>query len=109
MKPNPITKSNFRTIQSNEGLDSLKNQSLDNPFSFQDFTVPQPMTHQEVQPPSYIWDRIATVLDEQDRMKALSQSDLQITPVLEETIDDRKYIWYAAAVMLAGVIVIQFI
>jgi hypothetical protein len=109
MKPNPITKSNFQTISPNESRDSLKTKNLDNPFSFQDFTVPQPMTHQDVQPPSYIWDRIATVLDEQDRVKALSQMDSRLTPVTDETEDDRKFIWYAAAVMLVGVIVIQFI
>ena len=108
MKPNPITKSNLQTISPNQSRDSLKTRNLDNPFSFQDFTVPQPMTHQEVQPPSYIWDRIATVLDEQDRMKALSQTDSRLT-AFDETEDDKKFIWYAAAVMLVGVIVIQFI
>ena len=36
-----------------------------------EFTVPVSMTPQEIAPPLYVWDRIANILDEQDRKKML--------------------------------------
>ena len=109
MKPNTITKTNFQTISANQNRDSLKTGNSDNPFSFQDFTVPLQMTHQEIKPPAYVWDRIASVLDEQDRLKALSQNENIATPVIENYENDRRFIWYAAVVMIVGTIVVQFI
>lgn len=37
--------------------------------NFKNFTLPVHMTDQEVAPPLHVWDKIARILDEQDRKK----------------------------------------
>ncbi|MCY7422922.1 MAG: hypothetical protein LH478_14415 [Chitinophagaceae bacterium] len=42
-------------------------------INFKNFTVPVPMTEQEVAPPLHVWDKIARILDEQDSKKQFHQ------------------------------------
>ncbi len=43
--------------------------------NFKNFTLPVPMTDQEVAPPLHVWDKIARILDEQESKKQfLNQS-----------------------------------
>ena len=107
MKPGPITKSNFQSIPLGSNWDSAKGLNVDNPFSFQEFTVPQPMPQQEVAPPSHVWDKIANVLDEQDRMKAQAQASY--TKASKKISNNRKYIMYAAVIMLIGAIILSLV
>ena len=107
MKPGPITKTNFQPIPLGYSWDNSKGQNVDNPFSFNDFTVPQPMPQQEVAPPPHLWDKIASVLDEQDRMKAEAQASF--SRATKKINNNRKYILYAAIIMLAGAIILSII
>lgn len=43
-------------------------------LSFSEFTLPPPMTEKEIAPPLHVWERIANVLDEQDRQKQMLSS-----------------------------------
>lgn len=64
--PNALA-NNFTPFQSSEShLDAgvLKGS---NSLSLQHFTVPTPMTEQEIAPPVHVWERIASILDDQDR------------------------------------------
>ena len=45
----------------------------DNEINFKNFTLPVPMTEQEVAPPLHVWDKIARILDEQDSKKQFFQ------------------------------------
>jgi hypothetical protein len=105
MKPGPIPKTNFQSIPLGSNWDNAKSLNVDNPFSFQEFTVPQPMPQQEVAPPAHMWDRIASVLDEQDRMKA--QAEASYEKAGKKISNSRKYILYAAIVMLVGAIILS--
>jgi hypothetical protein len=58
------------------------------------------MNRKETQPPAYIWDRIASVLDEQDRMKALAENKVVCAPANKG--EKKKFFFYAAAVILVG-------
>jgi hypothetical protein len=107
MKPGPIPKTNFQSIPLGSNWDSAKGLNVDNPFSFQEFTVPQPMPQQEVAPPSHVWDRIASVLDEQERMKAQAQASY--AKANKKISNNRKYIIYAAIVMLIGAIILSLV
>ena len=107
MKPGPISKAHFRSIPLGSSWDSVNGPSVDNPFSFQDFTVPQPMPQQEVAPPPHLWDKIANVLDEQDRMKAHAQASF--TKATTKINHNRKYILYAAIIMIVGAIVLALV
>jgi hypothetical protein len=109
MKPDPITKTNFKTIHGVTNWEGLKSQTVENPFSFQEFTVPEPMPQQEVAPPAYMWDRISSVLDAQDRLKAATQVAPAISPAEAKVPNNRKFILYAAVVMLIGAIVLSVI
>jgi hypothetical protein len=40
-------------------------------LSFPDFTLSPPMTEKEIAPPLHVWERIANVLDEQDKQKQM--------------------------------------
>ncbi len=107
MKPNPVTKTNFQNFPLISDRDDAKSYQVNNPFSFQDFTVPQPMAQQEIAPPPYVWDRIASVLDEQDRMKAAAQASF--TQATKKINKNRRYILYAVIIMLAGAIILSII
>lgn len=107
MKPRPISKTNFQTVPLGSNWDSVKGQNIDNPFSFQDFTVPQPMPQQEVAPPPHLWEKIANVLDEQDRMKAEAQASF--SRATQKVQSNNKYILYAAIVMLVGAIILSLV
>lgn len=102
MKPNVVKKTNFQSIKATEAGTSLKMENADRSFSFQDFTLPPTMNQKEIQPPAYIWDRIAGVLDEQDRMKTLSDiSKPNNKPA------PKKFFLYAAVVMMVGAVVLS--
>jgi hypothetical protein len=105
MKPGPISKTNYQSIPLGSNWDSAKSLNVDNPFSFQEFTVPQPMPQQEVAPPAHMWDRIASVLDEQDRMKA--EAETSYAKAGTKISNSRKYILYAAIIMLVGAIILS--
>ena len=107
MKPRPISKTNFQTVPLGLSWESVRGQNIDNPFSFQDFTVPQPMPQQEVAPPPHLWDKIANVLDEQDRMKAEAQASF--TRAKKKVQSNNKYILYAAIIMFIGAIILSLI
>lgn len=104
MKPNAVKKTNVQTIKAAAANDSLKMRNADHSFSFEDFTLPQPMSQKEIQPPAYIWDRIAGVLDEQDRMKALSETNSFTKP--KQKSEPKKFFLYATVVMMVGAIVL---
>ena len=107
MKPGPVTKTNFQPIPLGSSWDTAKGQHVDNPFSFKEFTVPQPMPQQEVAPPPHLWEKIASVLDEQDRIKAEAQASF--SRATKKINRNRKYILYAAIIMLAGAIILSIV
>jgi len=107
MKPSPIQKSTFQPFPLSSNWDSVRGTNVDNPFSFQEFTVPQPMPQQEVAPPAHVWDKIASVLDEQERMKAQAQASY--AKASKKINNNRKYILYAAVIMLMGAIVLSLV
>ena len=103
MKPNAIKKTDFQAMDAKESNDSLKLRKADHSLSFEEFTSPEPMNRKEAQPPAYIWDRIASVLDEQDRMKALAEDKhSSATPNKGEK---KKFFFYAAVAMFLGGVV----
>lgn len=109
MKPDPITTTNFQTIPIITNWEGLKSEPVESPFSFQDFTLPETMPQQEVAPPPYIWDRIASVLDAQDRLKAVTQPAPVIPSESTKVPNNRKFILYAAVAMLIGAIILSVI
>jgi hypothetical protein len=111
MKPSAITKTHFQTIPVANNWESLKTENRENPFSFQDFTIPPAMLHQEVEPPAYIWDKIASVLDAQDRIKAEQPepAHISITASHARIPNNRRFILFAALVMLTGAIILSVI
>ena len=107
MKPGPITQAHFHSIPLGSKWDGTKGNKADNPFSFQDFTVPQPMPQQEVAPPPHLWDKIANVLDEQNRMKAEAQASF--SNAKKNFSSNRKYILYAVITMIVGAIILALV
>lgn len=107
MKPSPIQKTTLQSIPLSSSWDGVRGINVDNPFSFQEFTVPQPMPQQEVAPPAHVWDKIASVLDEQERMKAQAQASY--TKASKKINNNRRYILYAAIVMLIGAIILSVV
>src|SRR5688572_27191134 len=107
MKPGPISKTHFQSIPSRSDWNSANVPSVDNPFSYLDFTVPQPMPQQEVAPSPHLWDKIVSVLDEQDRMKAAVNTSFP--KAAKKVNHNRKYIIYAAIIMLVGAIILSLI
>src|SRR5205085_783042 len=105
MKPNSITKPNFQSIPVYNGWDSLKTSNVDNPFNFHNFTEPLQMNYKELEPPPYMWDRIAKVLDEQDRSKAIADTHNAFVPIGFKKKTVRKAAVFIAAIMIAGAIV----
>src|SRR5687768_5736773 len=109
MKPETISNTNFQTIPVASNWEGLKSQPLESPGSFQDFTLPEPsMTQQEVEPPPYLWDRIVSVLDAQDRLKELTQVVPvvpEVTPAEPKVPHNKSLILYAAVAMLIGAII----
>lgn len=107
MKPHPISKPQPQSIPLGFNWNIANGHKVDNPFSFQDYTVPQPMPQKEIAPPPYLWDKIASVLDEQDRMR--SQSHNTFTKPGKEINHSNRYILFAAIVMLVGAIVLSLV
>jgi hypothetical protein len=107
MKPGPISDTNFQPIPLGANWDNVKGFNADNPFSFQEFTVPQPMPQQEVAPPAHVWEKIANVLDEQERMKAQAQASY--AKANKKIKNNKKYILYAAIIMLFVAIILSII
>jgi hypothetical protein len=104
MKPNTVKKTNVQTIKAVEANNSLKMRNADHSFGFEDFTLPQPMNKKEIQPPAYIWDKIASVLDEQDRMKTWSDSSAFAKP---QKAKPKRFFLLAAFVMMVGAVVLS--
>ena len=107
MKPRPISESEHQAIPVSINWDSAKGLNVDNPFSFQDYTVPQPMPQKEIAPPPYLWDKIASVLYEQDRMRSYVPNTIAKTAKKQN--HNSRYIIYGAIVMLVGAIVLSLV
>ena len=74
-----------------------------NPLSFKEFTVPTPMTEQEIAPPVHVWDRIASVLDQQDRQKGILNTNSLFNISKEKK--PRKALYAAVgATVIAGIV-----
>lgn len=71
MKATTINKTSFTNYPFGKSPFVQEGRQEQNPLSFQHFTVPTPMTEQEIAPPLHVWERIVSVLDEQDRTKSL--------------------------------------
>lgn len=103
MKSAIFTK-NFKKIPVAHNWESIETSNANTSFSFTEFTIPDSMRQNEVEPPSHVWDRIAKVLDEQDSMKLqASEADVLNVKGVKRTKKRRK-IFVAAAVMVAGAI-----
>ena len=110
MKPGTITKTNFQTMHVANSWDSLKSSNSDNPFSFQDFSEPLPMNYKELEPPAHIWDRIAKVLDEQDRVKAIPDVHTAFAPTAAtKRANNKRAILFAAAITIVAVIILAIV
>ena len=111
MKPNKSITPDFHTFPVSTKREGLRKTEIDNPLSFQNITVPHSMTQQEVAPPAYMWDRIAKVLDEQDRTKgkpsmgsySLSHANVKVAE------SSKKIIFYAALAVVAGAIILTVV
>ena len=73
MKATTLRPSDFKNF--NFGQTPFINEIYDykDEINFTNFTVPIPMTEQEVAPPLHVWDKIARILDEQDSKKQFLQ------------------------------------
>jgi hypothetical protein len=107
MKPGSISETSLKPAPVGVNWDNVKGLHTDNPFSFQDFTVPQPMPQHEVAPPPHVWEKIARVLDDQEQMKAQAQASFAKADKKIHT--NRKQIIYAAIGMLIGAIVLSLV
>ncbi len=108
MKPSIISKTNFQSLPLGNNWEGLKSEKVNTSFSFQEFTVPQSMPQQEVEPPAHVWDKIVCVLDEQDRKRSLVQVQSQVVP-LKNTIYTPKFLIYVAAIIAIGAIVFALV
>ena len=79
----------------NFGQTPINNEIYDfeNEINFKNFTVPLPMTEQEVAPPLHVWDKIARKLDEQDSKKRFPQQSL-LNSFQPQTIFQTKTNYY---------------
>ncbi len=105
MKPNIINQTNFQSLPTGNNWECLKDQTAETPFSFQEFTVPSNMTHQELQPPSHVWDKIVSVLDEQDKKKHLIQVQSKMEPVATPGAGALVILGASIAIVIATVII----
>ena len=100
--PNDSINFNFGQTQINNEIYDFENE-----INFKNFTVPLPMTEQEVAPPLHVWDKIARKLDEQDRKKRFTQQSL-LNSFQPQTIFQTKtnyYNKYVLAFIGAAVVV----
>lgn len=100
-----IAKASLRKLNSLEA-----NKSLELPISKPDLSIEnnsliKPMTYQEVTPPSYIWDNIAKVLDEQDRMK---ETNALLNSIVYKGRNN-KAIFFAALIMFGSAMLYSII
>lgn len=78
MKNIAVTGNHFQALQTGNELINHCEEQPSHHLLFKDPTVPtNAMTEHEVSPPPHVWDRIACVLDEQDRIKANLTRQLQ--------------------------------
>ena len=64
-------KISFTTYPLGTGNSLQPNDQKDDSMTFTNFTVPNQFAEQQIAPPSHVWDKIAGILDAQDRHKAL--------------------------------------
>ncbi len=99
MKPKSIVSISKKSIYEkqkasiNKQLKPLLNNDCSKPFPS--------MNQQEITPPAYMWDRISSALDEQDRNKPIKGNQL-IMPFTKISRD--KLAIFATVAILAGAI-----
>ncbi len=108
MKPNIISKTNFQSLPSGNNWEGLKSERVNTSFTFQEFSLPQTMTQQDVEPPVHVWDKIVSVLDEQDRKKNVAQIQSKVVPARKFN-DKIKLLIYATALLVIGAIVFAIV
>ncbi len=64
-------KISFTTYPFGPGNLLQPNEQKDQQMTFPNFTVPNQFAEQQIAPPLHVWDKIAGILDEQDRHKAI--------------------------------------
>jgi hypothetical protein len=73
-----FTGNHFQALPNRNTLNNNCEEQPSHHLFFKDFTVPtNAMTEHEVAPPPHVWDKIACILDEQDRQKAETAANLQ--------------------------------
>ena len=111
MNPNKSITPDFRSFPITLKREGLREMENNNPLSSQNVTVPQSMIQQQVEPPAYMWDRIAKVLDAQDRKKAIAY----IKPYsfsqakAKATESSNKILIYAALAVMAGAVILSVV
>ena len=99
--------SNSRLFEKNPTIKEIYEN--DHEINFKNFTLPVPMTDQEVAPPLHVWDKIARILDEQDSKKQFFQpSSLHsFQPqsfIQTRSANNKYYIAFLGAVAVVGII-----
>jgi hypothetical protein len=109
MEPNSEKETKFQALPTTEGFEHLEAAAGDNSLTFQDPSIPPTMTHNELKPPAYIWENIKSILDEQDRVKAITQNANSFSSANVRQTSDRVVLLYAAIIMVVGVFMLQVI